>query len=150
MPIQILSSNIIRIMSTFRSSVLRIMSPQLNERVGKWTNKPQSNLNHKKHISNTFICTFIFSNKLFQKYKNIFTSLHTQIKPKNIITASYLLYCIIIYFTLLHIIFNFTYIHALCLTTTRWSWRHKNKEFFCRLLEEERQELFWLFPESLI
>jgi hypothetical protein len=43
--------------------------------------------------------------------KNIFTSLHTQPKPKNIITASYLLYCIVIYFTLLHIIFYF-YLHS--------------------------------------
>jgi hypothetical protein len=93
---------------------------------------------------------FYFSTKLFQKYKNIFTSLHIQPKPKNIITASYLLSCIIIYFTVLHIIFTFTYIHTLCLTTTRWSWGHKNEELFCRLLEEERQELFRLFSESSI
>jgi hypothetical protein len=76
--------------------------------------------------------------------------LHTQQKPKNIITTSYLLYCIVIYFTVLHIIFTFTYIHTLCLTTTRWSWGHMNEELFCRLLEEERQEIFWLFPKSSI
>jgi hypothetical protein len=63
--------------------------------------------------------------------------LHTQLKPKNIITASYLFYCIVIYFTVLHIIFTFIYIHTLCLITTRWSWGHKNEELFCRLLEEE-------------
>jgi hypothetical protein len=38
----------------------------------------------------------------------------------------------------------------LCLTTTRWSWGHKTRKLFCRLLEEERYELFRLFPESLI
>jgi hypothetical protein len=150
MPIQLLSSNIIKIMSTFRSSALCLMPPQFNERVGKRTHEPRSNLNHKKHLSNTFICTSIFSTKLFRKYKNIFTSLHTQLKPKNIITTSDLLYCIVIYFTVLHIIFTFIYIHTLCLTTTRWSWGHKNKELFCRLLEEEWQELFRLFPESSI
>jgi hypothetical protein len=94
-------------MSTFWSSVLRLMQPQLNEKIGKWTHKPRSNLNHKKHLSNTFICTFIFSTKLFQKYKNIFTFLHTHTKPKNIFTASYLLYCIVIYFIVLYIIFYF-------------------------------------------
>jgi hypothetical protein len=41
----------------------------------------------------------------------MFTSLHTQPKPKNIITTSYLLYCIVIYFTVLHIIFYF-YLHS--------------------------------------
>jgi hypothetical protein len=68
--------------------------------------------------------------------------LHTQLKPKNIITIAYLLYYIVIYFTVLHIIFYFTYIQTLCLTTTRWSWKHKTEELFCRLLEQERVELF--------
>jgi hypothetical protein len=102
-------------MSTFQSSALRLMPPQFNERVGKWTHEPRSNLHHKKHLSNTFICTFIFSTKLFRKCKNIFTSLHTQLKPKNIITASYLLYCILIYFTVLRII-------LLLLTFTPCAW----------------------------
>jgi hypothetical protein len=150
MPIWILSSNIIKIMSMFRSSALRLMPPQFNETVGKWTHEPWSNSHHKKQLSNTFICTSIFSTKLFRKYKNIFTSLHTQSKPKNIITIAYLLYCIVIYFTVLHIIFTFTYIHTLCLTTTRWSWGHKNEGLFCILLEEERQEIFLLFPKSSI
>jgi hypothetical protein len=150
MPIWILSSNIIKIMWTFWSSALRLMPLQFNKKVGKCTHEPRSNLNHKKYISNTFACTFIFSTKLFWKYKNILTSLHTQPKFKNIILIAYLLYCIVIYFTILHIIFTFTYIHTLCLTTTRWSWGHKNEELVWRLLEEERAELFWLFPESLI
>jgi hypothetical protein len=94
MSIWILSSNMIKIMSTFRSSALCLMPPQLHERVGKWTHEPRSNLNNKKHLSDTFICTFIFSTKLFWKYKNIFTYLHTHIKPKNFIAASYLPYCI--------------------------------------------------------
>jgi hypothetical protein len=108
------------------------MPPQFNERVGKWTHEPRSNLNHKKHLSKTFAYIFIFSTKLFRKYKDIFISLHTQPKPKNIITIAYLLYCIVIYSTVLHIIFTFTYIHTLCLTTTRWSWGHKNEKLFCR------------------
>jgi hypothetical protein len=86
------------------------MPPQLHERVVKWTHEPRSNLKYKKHFSDTFICTFIFSTKWFRKYKNIFTSLHTHTKPKNIITASYLLYCIIICFIVMHILFYF-YLH---------------------------------------
>jgi hypothetical protein len=74
------------------------MLPQLCERVGKWTHEPRSNFNYKKHLFDAFTHFFIFSTILFWKYKNIFTFLHTQPKPKNTITASYLLYCIVIYF----------------------------------------------------
>jgi hypothetical protein len=116
MHIWILSSNKIKIMSTFWSSVLRLMPQQFNERIGKWTHEPRSNFHHMKHLFNTFICTFIFSTKLFWKYKNIFTSLHAQPKPKNIITIAYLLYCIVIYFTVLHIIFTW-------LTFTSCAWQ---------------------------
>jgi hypothetical protein len=132
-------------MSTFRSSALRLMPPQLRERVGKWTHEPRSNLNHKKHLSDAFTHTFISSTILFRKYKNIFTFLHTQPKPKNTITASYLLYCIVFYFIAFVIIFRFTYFYTLCLTTTRWSWGHKTRRLFCRLLEEGRAKFFWLF-----
>jgi hypothetical protein len=94
-------------MSMFRSSILRLMPPQLYERVGKWTHEPQSNFNHKKHFSNAFARTFIFSIILFQKYKNIFTFLHTQSKSKNTFTAFYKLHISLVYlsriiFTLLH------------------------------------------------
>jgi hypothetical protein len=116
MPIEILSSNIIKIMLTFWSSTLRFMPPQFSERVGKWTHESRSNLHHKKHLSDTFICIFIFSTKLFWKYRNIFTSFHTQPKPKNIITTVYLLSCIVIYFTVLHII-------LLLLTFTPCAWQ---------------------------
>jgi hypothetical protein len=109
---------------------------------------PRSNFYHKKHLSNTFICTFIFSIKLFRKYKNIFTFLHPLSKPKNTFPASYLLYCIVIYFIAYHI--YYTYIHTLCLATTRWSWGHKTRKLFYRLLDEERRELLRLFPESSI
>jgi hypothetical protein len=105
-------------------------------------------------IRNTFptlLYALLFSALNYsENKKNIFTSLDTQLKPKNIITASYLFYCINIYFTVLHIIFTFIYIHTLCLITTRQSWGHKNEELFCRLLEEERQELFLLFSENSI
>jgi hypothetical protein len=58
-----------------------------------------------------------------------------------------LLHCYLLY---LHHLFYFTYIYTLCLTTTRWSWGHKTSKLFCRLLEEERQELLRLFHESSI
>jgi hypothetical protein len=93
MPYKYYQVNIIKIMSTFRSSNLRLMPPQHHERVGKWTHKPRFNLNHKKHLSNAFTHSFIFNIILFRKYKNIFTFLHTQLKPKITITASYLFYC---------------------------------------------------------
>jgi hypothetical protein len=99
-------------------------------------------------IRNTFqriYIRFYFSIILFRKYKNIFTFLHTQTKPKNIITALYLLHCIFIYFIAFVILFYFTYIYNLCLTTTRWNWGQKKRKLFCRLLEEEWQEL-WTVP----
>jgi hypothetical protein len=74
-------------MSMFRSSILRLMPPQLYERVDKWTHEPRSKFNNEKHLSNSFIQTSIFSIKLLRKYKNIFTSLHSHTKPKNIFTA---------------------------------------------------------------
>jgi hypothetical protein len=76
--------------------------------------------------------------------------LHIATKPKNTFTASYLFYYIVIHFICIVIIFYFTYIYTLCLTTTRWSWRHKTRKLFCRLLEEERQELSKLLPKSSI
>jgi hypothetical protein len=96
-------------MSTFRSSILRLMPPQLHERVGKWTHEPRSSFNHKKHLSDAFKHSFIFNIIFFRKYKNIFTFLHTQLKPKNTITASYLLYCIcyhILFYLHLHLVLD--------------------------------------------
>jgi hypothetical protein len=105
-------------------------------------------------IRNTFsthLHTLLFSATFYSKNKkNIFTFSHTQPKPKNTITTSYLLYCIVIYFIAFVIIFYFTYIYTLCLTTTRWGWGHKTRKLFCIFLEEERAELFLLFSESLI
>jgi hypothetical protein len=138
-------------MSMFRSSVLRLMPPQLYERVDKWTHESQSNLNHKKHISNAFTHSFIFSIILFWKYKNIFTFLHTQPKPQKhhycIIFS--LLHCYLLYRNAYHILF--------LLTFTPCAWQPlsgvgdtRTRNLIWRLLEEERQELLRLFPESLI
>jgi hypothetical protein len=69
----------------------------------------RSNFNHKKHLSDAFTHSFIFSTILWQKYKNIFSFLHTQPKPKNTITASYLIYCIcydISFYLLLHLVLD--------------------------------------------
>jgi hypothetical protein len=142
-------------MLTFRSSALCLMPPQLYERVGKWTHKLRSSLNHKKHLSDAFIHSFIFSIILFWKYKNIFTFLHTQPKHKNIITASYLLYCIVIYFTILHIILYF-YLHShivfdnhsVELETQEWrddfaGCSKKNDKSFCDLIRLKRIYNFW-------
>jgi hypothetical protein len=123
MPIWILSSNIIKIMSTFQISALRLMPPQLHERVGKWTHKPRSNFNHKKHLSDAFTNSFIFSIILFRKYKNIFTFLHTQLNPKNTIIASYLLYCIVIYFIALLFILLHLLSYFILLTFTPCAWQ---------------------------
>jgi hypothetical protein len=105
MPIWILSSyhnkNHINV-SVIRFALNATTTSRESRQVNPWT---QSNFNHKKYISHAFTHYFIFSTILFQKYKNIFTFLHTQPKPQNTITASYLLYCIVIYFIAFIIIF---------------------------------------------
>jgi hypothetical protein len=128
-------------MSTFRSYALRLMPPQFNERVGKCTHEPRSNLNHKKHISNTFTCTFIFSTKLFKKIQK-----HVYFFAYTTKTQKYHYHSI---FTLLYCISYYLHSH-LVLDNHSVSWGHKNKELFCRLLEEERAELFQQFPKSSI
>jgi hypothetical protein len=111
MPIWILSSNIIKIMSTFQSSTFNLMPPQFNERVGKWTHEPRPNLNHKKHLSNTFICTFIFSAKLFRKYKNhiYFFAYTTKTQKYHYHSIFNLLHCYLLYPIAYHIYF---YLHS--------------------------------------
>jgi hypothetical protein len=103
-------------MSTFRSSALRLMPPQLRERVGKWTHEPRSNFNHKKHFSDAFTHSFIFSTILFRKYKNIFTFLHKTTKTQKhyyhiifTLLHCYLLYCIsyyILFYLHLHLVLD--------------------------------------------
>jgi hypothetical protein len=65
-----------------------------------------------------------------------------------------LVYLIRIIFILLHLLFillhlhiYFTYIHTLCLTATRWSWGHKTRKLFCRLLDENEESVFNCFPK---
>jgi hypothetical protein len=130
----------------FWLSILRLIPPQLYERVDKWIHEPRSNFNYKKHLFNAFTHTFIFSIILFPKYKNIFTFLHTHTKPKNTFPASYLLYCIVIYFICIIIIFCFTYIHTLCLTTNRWSWGHKTRNFFVGCLKKNYESFLNYSP----
>jgi hypothetical protein len=102
-------------MSLFRSSILRLMPLQLYERVDKSESmNPQSNFNYKKHISNAFTRTFIFSIILFRKYNNIFTCLHTQSKRKNTFTTFYRLHTSLVYlsriiFILLHCYLFYVY-----------------------------------------
>jgi hypothetical protein len=52
--------NIIKIMSMFRSSILRLMPQQLYERVDKWTHEPGPILIIIKHLSNASKCHLKF------------------------------------------------------------------------------------------
>jgi hypothetical protein len=71
--------------------------------------------------------------------KHIYFLAYTTKTQKNHYRIIFILfYCIVIYFIVLHIIFYFTYIYTLWLKTTRWSWGHKTRKLFCRLLEEEQ------------
>jgi hypothetical protein len=152
MPIWILSSNIIRIISTFQSSALCLMPPQLHERVGKWTHQPRSNLNHKKHLFDTSICTLISALNYSKNTKHIYFLAYTYKTQKHhyrIIYIFTLLHCYLLYRTAYHIFFLFIF--------TPCAWQPLNgvgntrtRNLICRLLEEERQELLQPFPESSI
>jgi hypothetical protein len=136
-------------MSTFRSSILGLMPPQLYERVGKWTHEPRSNFNHMKPLSNAFTFTFFQHHFILKIQKYIYFLAYTTKTQKHHYRIIFtLLHCYLLF--VLHIIFYFTYIYTLCLTTTRWSWGHRIRKLFCKLLEEEQQDLFRLFPESSI
>jgi hypothetical protein len=67
-----------------------LMTPQLYERVDKWTHEPRSILNHKKHLSIAF--TFSALNKFENNKKRYFRQSHT--KPKNNFTL-----CISLHFS---------------------------------------------------
>jgi hypothetical protein len=103
-------------------------------------------------IINTFLThlhALLFSASFkFRIQKHIYFLAYNY-KTQNTFDASYLLYCIVIYFICI-IIFYFTHVYTLCLTTTRWSWGHKTRKLFFMLLEEERREISRLFPESSI
>jgi hypothetical protein len=38
----------------------------------------------------------------------------------------------------------------MCLTTTWWSWKHKTRKLFCRLLEKRTTRAFSTVPQSSI
>jgi hypothetical protein len=52
------------------------------------------------------------------------------------------LYLFALLFILLYHYYYFTYIHTLCLTTTRWSWGRKIRRFFCRFPDENEESFF--------
>jgi hypothetical protein len=98
-------------MSTFWSSALCLMPTQLRERVGKWTHEPRSDLNHKKHLSNAFMDSFIFP----KIQKHIYFLAHTTKTQKHhyriifTLLHCYLLYCIcyhISFYLLLHLVLD--------------------------------------------
>lgn len=57
---------------------------------------------------------------------------------------SFLLTCLAIdnftFFYFLYVLISVYLYEILWLTTTRWSWGHKAKDLFCRLLEEDRRQ----------
>jgi hypothetical protein len=92
-------------------------------------------------IRNTFsthLPSLLFSASLYSENAKTYllSCTHNQ-NPKNTITASYLIYCIIINFIAFVIIFIFTYIHRLVLENHSVELETQDEEFFCRLLEEE-------------
>jgi hypothetical protein len=150
MPIWILSSNIIRIISMFQSSALCLMPPQLHERVGKWTHEPRSNLNHKKHLFDTSICTLISALNYSKNIKTyLLPCIHIQ-NPKTSLPHHIYIYFIALLFTLPYCIsyFLFIYIYTLCLTTTQWSWEHKNKEFDLQIARRRTTRAFATVPRE--
>jgi hypothetical protein len=109
-------------MSMFRSSILRLLPPQLCERVEKWTHEPRSNFNHKKHLSNTFTCILISALIKSENTKTYLLSCNHTKNPKislsycfsciislDYFLALHLLYCIVIYFIAFIFIF---YLHS--------------------------------------
>jgi hypothetical protein len=73
--------------------------------------------------------TLLFSASFYSENTKIYllSCTHNQ-NPKT--SLPHHIYFIALLFTLLYCIsyFIFSYIHNLCLTTTRWSWGHKNEE----------------------
>jgi hypothetical protein len=70
------------------------MTPQLYERVDKWTHKPRSILNHKKHLSIAF--TFSALNKFENNKKDTFDN-HTQ-NPKTTLPFALVYILALVYF----------------------------------------------------
>jgi hypothetical protein len=116
-----------------------------SRQVNPWT---QSNLNHQKHHSDAFMHSFIFSIILFRKYKNIFTFLHTQLKPRNTITAAYLFYCIVIYFIVLHIIFYFYLLLHLVFDNHSEELGTQDKEIFLQVAWRRTSRAFLTVPRE--
>jgi hypothetical protein len=75
----------------------------------------------------------------------LFSCTHSQ-NPKT--PLPHHIYFITLFFTLPYCTsyFIFTYIHTLCLTTTRWSWGHKNEEFFLQVARRRTMRAFMTVP----
>jgi len=92
-------------------------------------------------IRNTFyllLLAFTFSALINFENTKIYLLLATTTKNPKIplFTCFSLLSSFSFLSSILFIVIYFTNTEALCLTTTRWSWGHKTKTLFCRLLDE--------------
>jgi hypothetical protein len=136
-------------MSIFWSSILRLMLPQLHERVGKWTHKPRSNFNHKKHLSDAFTFTFIFSIILFRKYKKYLLLAYTTKTQKHHYRIIFtLLHCYLLYRIAYHILF---YLHLhLVFDNHSVELKKQDEKIVLQVAWRRTIGAFWLFPESLI
>jgi hypothetical protein len=102
-----------------------------------------------KTIWNTFqLCLLPFAIIAFIKSENTkktFTFCSYTENPKTTLLYS-------ISFSLLFVIyfsvslFSYNYFKILCLTTTRWSWRRKTRNLFCRLLDENGKSFYDCSP----
>jgi hypothetical protein len=132
-PYKCLSRHIINLIS-IESSILFLMPPQFHERVDKWTHKPWSSLNYKKHLLLAF--TFSVSIKS-ENNKNIFTFCNYTQNPKTPLPFALVYFLASVYFLAfyfhLFILFCFTNTEALCLATTQWSWGEQDKELVLQI-----------------
>jgi hypothetical protein len=91
-----------------------------------------------------FYSQFYFQHHFIPKIQNHIYFLSYTYKTQKYHSHIILLYCIVIYFIAYRI--YFTYIHTMCLTTTRWSLGHKTRKLFCRCLKKNNESFFDCSP----
>ena len=129
-----------------------LMPPHLYERVDKWAHERRSTFNYKKWLLLAFTFSTIIN---FEKTKIYLLSATTTTNPKRTLLycfrlVSSLIYFLVSLFTILFIVIYFTNTEILCLTTTRWSSRHKKKTLFCRFAKRGKESGSSYFLESSI
>jgi hypothetical protein len=126
----------------FRSSILSLMIWHFYERVDKWTHEPQSFSN--KLLSAALLPFAILALIKSENTKNTFTFCNYTENPTTLLYNINFSLLSVICFSV--ILFTYTYFKTLCLTITRWSWGHKIRNLFCRLLDENGKSFFDCSP----